>query len=118
MDDQSTQSPPAAQSGVVGSQRLLCAAPPARIWLQWHGDQKPEDCDGEPSEVTWCQDRMFVADVQYVRADKVSRLVNVAERLIGAFEFCASKHPDGRNDPWLIEAREALRDFQQCAEEK
>jgi len=48
---------------------------PKRIWLQWDGSAD-EDEVGEPypPEVTWCQDRVFDRDVEYVRADEIARL--------------------------------------------
>jgi len=48
---------------------------PKRIWLQWDGSAD-EDEVGEPypPEVTWCQDRVFDRDVEYVRADEIERL--------------------------------------------
>lgn len=48
--------------------------PPTTIYLQWHGDS--EDID-EPiqedaiGEVTWCRDRIYDGDIEYVRADAV-----------------------------------------------
>ena len=39
---------------------------PSRIWLQWNGDQEPQE--GEPSEVTWCGSQIFPHDVEYLRA--------------------------------------------------
>lgn len=48
--------------------------PPAVIWLQWHGDERPDE-DGEFTEpdpdhndVTWCQNKVFDGDVEYVRS--------------------------------------------------
>jgi hypothetical protein len=47
---------------------------PLNLWLQWYGDGTPED-DGEvcESEVTWCRDKIFDADVEYVCADEIRR---------------------------------------------
>ena len=45
---------------------------PEKIFMQWHGDGDPKD--GSPvaeSEVTWCRDRVFPEDIEYVRADAV-----------------------------------------------
>ena len=33
-------------------------------------DQDPADCEGEPAEVTWCQDRIWKHDLEYVRAGR------------------------------------------------
>jgi len=48
--------------------------PPKEIWLQWHGDARPDD-PGEPtpSEVTWWTRQVFDHDVRYVRADTVDK---------------------------------------------
>ncbi len=42
-------------------------AAPEEIWLQWNGDQDPDD-DAEKHEVTWCQEKVYAHDVRYVRA--------------------------------------------------
>lgn len=47
---------------------------PDRIFLQWFGtdeDQSevlPTDTDVDEGEVTWCRDRLWESDVEYVRA--------------------------------------------------
>jgi len=41
---------------------------PDKIFLQWHGDGDPQD--GSPvaeSEVTWCRERVFTGDIEYLR---------------------------------------------------
>lgn len=47
--------------------------PPDRIWLQWHGADKddltPEELEMR-GEVTWCSDKMFDTDVEYVRVQR------------------------------------------------
>lgn len=47
---------------------------PLNLWLQWHGDGTPEDI-GEvcESEVTWCREKIFDQDVEYVHADEIRR---------------------------------------------
>ena len=47
---------------------------PLYLWLQWHGDGTPEE-DGEvcESEVTWCREKIFEHDVEYVHADEIRR---------------------------------------------
>jgi hypothetical protein len=45
------------------------ACPPSSIFLQWYGDQFPSDCDEEPSDVTWCKDKVFTYDVRYIKAE-------------------------------------------------
>jgi hypothetical protein len=58
---------------------------PARIFLQWNGDQEPDPTTPPClSEVTWCKDRVFGHDVEYVRAstspvrDSTDELVRMA----------------------------------------
>jgi len=44
--------------------------PPAVLWLQWLGEGEADEFATEaPSEVTWCKDKIFKNDVQYVIAD-------------------------------------------------
>jgi hypothetical protein len=45
---------------------------PTRIYLQWHGDAEPHKLDDatiDPNDVSWCVNRIFAGDVEYVRAD-------------------------------------------------
>lgn len=44
---------------------------PARIWLQ---REEREDYPGPGSEVTWCQEAINDADVEYVRVDLYNSL--------------------------------------------
>jgi len=66
-------------------------APPDRIWLQWEGadseDILPSQCDIEPllGDVTWCKDRQFDTDVEYVRAAADS--TELREAANGALEL-------------------------------
>lgn len=47
---------------------------PPVIFLQWHGDDDSgNDSKVDHTDVTWCQDRIFKNDVEYVRADLVAR---------------------------------------------
>ena len=46
-------------------------SPPKRIWLQWWGDADPSDLDAKPYDnagygVTWCKDKIFDTDIEYV----------------------------------------------------
>lgn len=41
---------------------------PKQIFLQWHGDGPAEDSDVDDAHVTWCRDRVFDNDVEYIRA--------------------------------------------------
>lgn len=47
---------------------------PLSLWLQWHGDGNPDD-EGEvaESEVTWCREKIYEHDVEYVHADEIRR---------------------------------------------
>lgn len=45
--------------------------PPEKIWLQWHGDADgSESGPVAESEVTWCRDKVFDRDVEYVRVNE------------------------------------------------
>jgi hypothetical protein len=45
--------------------------PPEKIYLQYYGADKDdlteEELNTDPVEVTWCTDKMFDTDVEYVR---------------------------------------------------
>lgn len=56
---------------------------PERIFLQWHGDAnrwEREDADFSPdhADVTWCADKVFEHDIEYIRADAAEARVNKA----------------------------------------
>jgi hypothetical protein len=43
---------------------------PNKIYLQWHGDQKPSKYDDELKNelgVTWCKDKIYDWDIVYYR---------------------------------------------------
>jgi hypothetical protein len=46
--------------------------PPDRIWLQWYGNADPEFETGEINvdDVSWCLDKIFEHDIEYVRANQ------------------------------------------------
>jgi hypothetical protein len=44
---------------------------PTTIYLQWHGDSDDLDEPIHEDEVTWCRDRIFDGDIEYIRADAV-----------------------------------------------
>lgn len=48
--------------------------PPRTIYIQWHGDGDPDDGDVSIGDVTWCKDRIFDNDVEYIRADVVEQI--------------------------------------------
>jgi len=54
------------------------ALPPETIYLQWFGDSddvdEPIPKDGE-SQVTWCRDKIFAQDIEFVRADAMRELL-------------------------------------------
>lgn len=72
---------------------------PDRIWLQWHGDADPEYEMGEVSEgdVSWCRDKIFQYDVEYVRADLAGPSLNQAIQIVEQYRgnyaspMCASE---------------------------
>ncbi len=45
--------------------------PPPRIWLQWEGDQEPDNY-AEHEGVTWAATQIWKHDVEYVRAAQLS----------------------------------------------
>ena len=48
--------------------------PPVTLFLQWN----PEDAEwGSPSpgDTTWCDERVFDSDVEYIRADDVEKTI-------------------------------------------
>ena len=51
---------------------------PDRIYLQWHGDADPADYPNGPDpsldDVTWCADKIYEHDIEYVPANEVTRL--------------------------------------------
>ena len=53
----------------------MASYPPEKIYLQWHGDGEPDDL-GEVSEhdVTWCRNKIFNHDIEYVSASEIARL--------------------------------------------
>lgn len=67
--------------------------PPDKIYLQWHGDGEPDDV-GEVSEVdvTWCKDRIYSQDIEYVQADRIAELAACEERAERAELFARHDH--------------------------
>jgi len=57
-----------------GGDPVRGSLPPQTLWLQWHGDSDPlqggEVCE---SEVTWCRDKIFERDIEYVEKNKLKR---------------------------------------------
>ena len=58
--------------------------PPEYIWLQYHGDVDPADYPDDDegphlSEVSWCWEKIFDYDIEYIRADEAARLHSVVE---------------------------------------
>lgn len=59
---------------------------PDIIWLQWHGDGRPDD-HGEVDnrDVTWCQDKIYEHDIEYVRCswrERAEAIESAARNLI------------------------------------
>ena len=67
-----TDNPEANNAAGAGCMARLVV--PLDLWLQWHGDGTPED-DGDvcEREVTWCREKIFDHDVEYVHADEIRR---------------------------------------------
>lgn len=72
---------------------------PDRIYLQWHGDADPADYPNGPDpsldDVTWCADKIYEHDIEYVPATEVTRL---------RAEFAECKR-DAERYRWLRRAR-------------
>ena len=52
-----------------------CSAP-LELWIQWHGDNDESEDDSLPVselEVTWCRDKLYERDIEYVHADEIRR---------------------------------------------
>lgn len=64
---------------------------PKRIWIQWFGDQSPEDCDGEPSEVTWSETPVWDHDVEYRRVTPTDEACREIVRRLAEWD---KKYPD------------------------
>lgn len=68
---------------------------PERIWLQ-HGEEEVPDFEARYvgiEDMTWCHDKMDGADVEYVRADRITELerqnaetVNALQNLVVEFK--------------------------------
>lgn len=47
---------------------------PLNLWLQWNGDGIVEDGEAvSEGDVTWCRDKIFDGDIEYVHADEIRR---------------------------------------------
>lgn len=58
-------------------------SPPNVLWLQFHGDSDP--CDESPiddADATWCRDKIFEADVEYVSAKEVRELLSALDECL------------------------------------
>jgi hypothetical protein len=85
---------------------------PVRIFLQWHGDAEPGDYIDPPdaSDVTWCADRIFRHDVEYIRADRVQILIDALDGL--AMPCTRADYTVARLDEVVSRlAKSALDDF-------
>jgi hypothetical protein len=78
--------------------------PPELIYLQWWGDVNLEEMselerlDTGGIEATWCADKIYEHDVEYVRKDLFDNVVEKADALLQAISkanaLIASGHPD------------------------
>jgi len=46
---------------------------PLNLWLQWDGDGACEDGEVSEGDVTWCRDKIFDGDIEYVHAGEIRR---------------------------------------------
>ncbi len=65
-------SPLSTQQAEAAAREQRPGDAPNEIWLQWNGDQEPDD-SVEPHEVSWCQSKIFAHDVRYIKADAAMR---------------------------------------------
>ena len=68
MTDQNQTTKPTPSPGAT------CSAVPLTIWLQYDGDA-PEGETGpvDDGDVTWCRDKIFERDIEYVHAGEIRR---------------------------------------------
>ena len=71
---------------------------PERIWLQLHGDAEPEYPVSSSEEITWCWERIFEQDVEYVRADIAERMVTDAREICA--RICENRARDRAVKEW------------------
>lgn len=76
---------------------------PEKLWLQTHMDDDPDE---ERDEITWCQDKIGDADVQYTRTD-LAFPEELAERLRWVLEEKVTYTTDPEGD----DAFKILRDI-------
>ena len=47
---------------------------PDRIYIQWYGEGHPDEFNADfelpCDEITWCKDKIFDHDIEYVRVEK------------------------------------------------
>jgi len=86
----------------------MAEQPPDTIFLQWHGDSEPQECEYEPHEVTWSRTEVFEADVQYVRRQTITELEDAAQVALNALTV-GPENMRTASEQMAIEAlREAL----------
>jgi hypothetical protein len=75
--------------------------PPDKLYLQWHGDSDPDDsapvCE---TEVTWCRDRCFGSDVEYVR---IEPFLDALESILPQHTAACVSQPDPQTTPWTFD---------------
>ncbi|MCG7985025.1 MAG: hypothetical protein JAY90_20025 [Candidatus Thiodiazotropha lotti] len=47
---------------------MLYDKPPEKIYLQYHGDTDPNNEPVNSDDVTWCSDKIFNSDIEYVKS--------------------------------------------------
>jgi hypothetical protein len=92
---------------------------PDYIYLQWYGDGEPDGSIPIHDEVTWCVDRIFTQDIQYVKAElsvlKIKDLqqqLKEAEEVIDAAEKIVNyKKPDDEHSHSAVDFSEKYSEF-------
>jgi len=95
-----TQVPPSKPAEPLHEEK-----PPARIYLQNEGDgYDPVTWEG----ATWCHDRMWETDVEYIRSDLSKGLLEAAKAVVDWYDDYVTG--DKLPEPWEIKAmREAIK---------
>jgi hypothetical protein len=87
---------------------MMIDKPPEKIYLQFYGDGSPDDI-GEVSDedVTWCTDKQFAQDIEYIQCSTLDRLHNIEK----------SAYKDGYNQA-LIDIIDCTKNLSQKAKRK
>jgi hypothetical protein len=64
--------------------------PPARLWLQWHGDSEPTDSPISVMDVTWSREQIWPYDVEYARVPNDAFIAPLMQWLVQREGKCAA----------------------------